>query len=153
MKKIFILLVAVSFFACQPATKPIFNLETAKSEIEAANKEITELLLKGDSVSLASAYGKDGAVMVSNSPSIIGKDNLTAFWGGFIRLGTGGITLTTKEVWGDNNYITEEGIFEIKSKDGTQLDKGKYLVLWKKEDGKWKLYRDMSSSDLPVVTK
>jgi len=29
---------------------------------------------------------------------------------------------------------------------------GKYLVLWKKENGKWKLHRDISNSDLPVVT-
>jgi ketosteroid isomerase-like protein len=38
-------------------------------------------------------------------------------------------------------------------KDGTIADKGKYIVVWKKEDGKWKLHRDLSNSDLPVATK
>jgi ketosteroid isomerase-like protein len=36
-------------------------------------------------------------------------------------------------------------------KDGKQIDKGKYIVLWKKEDGKWKLFRDCYNSDLPAV--
>jgi ketosteroid isomerase-like protein len=154
MKKIlFLAVVATSLFACQQATKPAFDLANAKKEIEAANHEISEALSKGDSVAVASAYSKDGALMVSNSPSIKGQDKLTAFWGGFIRLGIGGITLTTSEVWGDENFITEEGLFEIKSKDGAQLDKGKYIVIWKKEDGKWKLHRDLSNTDLPLATK
>jgi len=50
-------------------------------------------------------------------------------------------------------HITEEGVFEINLKDGKQIDKGKYVVVWKKEDGKWKLYRDMSNTDLPLSTK
>ena len=32
-------------------------------------------------------------------------------------------------------------------------DKGKYIVIWKKEDGKWKIHRDLSNTDLPAVTK
>lgn len=38
----------------------------------------------------------------------------------------------------------------ILDKDGKQLDKGKYIVLWKKEEGKWKLFRDCYNSDLPL---
>jgi ketosteroid isomerase-like protein len=54
---------------------------------------------------------------------------------------------------GDENFVTEEGLFEIKTKEDAPIDKGKYLVLWKKEDGKWKLHRDISNSDLPAATK
>jgi ketosteroid isomerase-like protein len=74
-------------------------------------------------------------------------------WGGFINAGIGAIELNTIEVWGDENFITEEGTFVLKAKDSTQLDKGKYLVLWKKENGKWRFHRDISNSDLPAVTK
>jgi len=30
------------------------------------------------------------------------------------------------------------------------LDKGKYIVIWKKVDGEWKYYRDIFNSDLPI---
>jgi ketosteroid isomerase-like protein len=154
MKKILICsLLASSLFACKPATKSTFDLANAKKEIEAVNNEISQFMTKGDSVGLASLYSTDGALMLNNVPSIKGKENLTKVWGGIIREGVSSIELTTSEVWGDENYITEEGLLVIKSKDGTQLDKGKYIVLWKKEDGKWKLHRDIANSDLPVVAK
>ena len=153
MKKLFFsAFIAASLFACKTETKSTFDLANAKKEIEAANVQLTELLAKGDSVGMAASYSSDGAFMGSNSPSLKGKDNLTSFWGGFIRTGSS-VSLTTVEVWGDENYITEEGLFEIKAKDGAVVDKGKYIVLWKKEDGKWKLHRDMSNSDLPAAIK
>ena len=154
MKKLlFSALIASSLFACKSETKPPFDLANAKKEIEAANVNLTDFITKGDSVGAASAYTKDGKFMPANMPAVEGTSNLTSFWGGFIN-GVGGvITLTTLEVWGDENLITEEGLFEIKSKEGAQLDKGKYLVLWKKEDGKWKLHRDIGTTDLPLVTK
>ena len=153
MKKIiFSAFIAASLFACKCETKPAFDLANAKKEIEAANVQLTELLAKGDSVGMAASYSSDGAFMGSNSPSLKGKENIASFWGGFIRTGFG-VSLTTLEVWGDENFITEEGLFEIKAKDGAVVDKGKYIVIWKKEDGKWKLHRDMSNSDLPAATK
>ena len=48
--------------------------------------------------------------------------------------------------------LAEEGIFTFADKGGTALDKGKYIVLWKKEDGKWKLFGDCYNFDLPVAT-
>jgi len=153
MKKLlFSALIASSLFACKSETKPAFDLANAKKEIEAANVNLTDLITKGDSVGAANAYTKDGKFMPANMPAAEGTSNLASFWGAFIRSVGGVITLTTTEVWGDENLITEEGLFEIKSKEGAQLDKGKYLVLWKKEDGKWKLHRDIGTTDLPLAT-
>jgi ketosteroid isomerase-like protein len=154
MKKLlFSALIATSLFACKSETKPAFDLTNAKKEIEAANVSLFDLITKGDSVGAANAYTKDGKFMPAYMPAVEGTKNLTSFWGGFIKNVGGVISLTTLEVWGDENYITEEGLFEIKSKEGAQIDKGKYLVLWKKEDGKWKLHRDIATTDIPLATK
>jgi ketosteroid isomerase-like protein len=144
-------IIAASLFACKSETKPAFDLVNAKKEIESANKKIADFIAKGDSVAMADAYSKDGKFMGNNMPSIAGKDKLLSFWGGFFKLGVGSLTLTTLEVWGDENFITEEGLFEVTLKDGKQADKGKYIVIWKKEDGSWKLHRDMSNTDLPAA--
>ena len=153
MKKLlFLATISASLFACQTNTKTTFDLSNAKKEIQAADRDIISFILKGDSVGAANAYSQEGKLMVGNMPSITGKDKIGSFWVGFSKI-AGDLTLTTLEVWGDENFITEEGVFEVKAKDGQQLDKGKYLVLWKKEDGKWKIHRDLSNSDLPVSTK
>ena len=154
MKKLlFAVLIVSILFACKNESNPTFDLVNAKKEIEAANHEISQFMSKGDSAGMASAYSTEGSVMLNNMPSIKGKENLKKVWGGFINAGMSNISLNTLEVWGDDRFITEEGVFTVKSKDGIQLDKGKYIVLWKKEDGKWKLHRDMSNSDLPLATK
>ena len=154
MKKLFfIAIVATSLFACQTTTKPAFDLANAKKEIEAANQEISELLAKGDSVGMVGAYSSDGAAMVANSPAIKDKNQLKSIWNSFVQSGNTNLKLNTMEVWGDENYISEEGTYELKTKEGNQVDNGKYIVIWKKENGKWKLHRDMSSSDLPLAPK
>ena len=154
MKKLlFSAFIAASLFACKSETKAPFDLANAKKEIEAANREVSEFMAKGDSAGLASCYGTEGILLLNNMPAVKGKENLTKIWGGFINAGIGAIELNTTEVWGDENFITEEGTFVLKAKDSTQLDKGKYLVLWKKENGKWRFHRDISYSDLPVATK
>jgi ketosteroid isomerase-like protein len=146
------LLVAVTVAACT-SSAPSFDLANAKKEIEAANRELSDFMASGDSVALADAYTTDGALMLSNMPSVKGRESLIKLWGGLINAGMSRLELTTLEVWGNENYITEEGLIVIKTKEGIQLDKGKYLVLWKKENGKWKLHRDISNSDLPLVTQ
>jgi len=154
MKKILLcFLVSSSLIACtNQVTKPAFDLANAKKEIEAADQAICSAIVKGDSVGAANAYSKDGKLMLNNMPSITESAKIASFWGGFSKL-AGNISLTTIEVWGDENYITEEGLFEVKSKDGKSIDKGKYIVVWKKEDGKWKIHRDLSNTDLPLATK
>jgi ketosteroid isomerase-like protein len=44
----------------------------------------------------------------------------------------------------------EVGTYAMKLKDGTVADRGKYVVVWLKEDGKWKLHRDIWNTSLPA---
>lgn len=156
MKKLFLTAIVItSLFACKQntETRSEFDLVNAKKEIEATNQNLKELLAKGDSIGFANSYTADAKFMESNQPSIVGKSKIQSFWTKLINGGATNISLTTLEVWGDENYITEEGLYDFKSKDGAALGNGKYIVLWKKEDGKWKLHRDMANSDMPSTTK
>jgi hypothetical protein len=49
--------------------------------------------------------------------------------------------------------IAEIGQYELRDKAGKVLDHGKYIVVWRKEGGKWKLPRDMFSTNVPAVKK
>ena len=163
MKKItksalLIFISAFLFLACKDSDKsepdqkvtPAFDLAAAKTSIEAANAEFAAMVSQGDSVGLANIYTTDGKLMGANMPVAAGRSNIqSAFSGMFNAMGKMGIKLTTIEVWGDENAVTEEGTFSMSDKDGKEIDKGKYLVVWKMEDGKWKLFRDCWNSDLP----
>ena len=49
--------------------------------------------------------------------------------------------------------IVEEGKWTMADEDGNGYDHGKYLILWKMEDGKWKKFRDCHNSDIYPVAK
>lgn len=151
-KALFVAMVATSLFACKSnvETKPAFDLENAKKEIAENNAKFEEYVSKTDSTGLASMYTTDAKWMNPNGPSVEGRAALVSKFGNDLLAGIGGAKLTTTDAWGDENYVTEEGKFEIFAKDGSLLDKGKYLVLWKNVDGKLLFFRDIFNSDLPI---
>ena len=132
--------------------KPSFDLAAAKKVIDSTNAVFGAMVSKGDSVGLASLYTSDAKFMGPNMPTAIGRNGVqSAFAGLFAAMGTPNLTLTANEVWGTEELLTEVGSYTMTDKTGKEIDKGKYIDLWKMEDGKWKLHRDIFNSDMPVM--
>lgn len=53
----------------------------------------------------------------------------------------------TTGIWGDNNMLIEQGTGYFAHADGKVLSSGRYLLIWKKEDGEWRIFRDTFFSD------
>ncbi len=137
--------------ATEKEVKPIFDLSVAQKEIEAANRNFMDIMSKNDSVGVANCYTADAKFMAPNGPALVGRKSIQTGFSGLINAGISQIVLTTTNVWGDETVLAEEGAFTLGTKGGKQVDKGKYIVVWKKEDGKWKLFRDCFNSDLPIM--
>lgn len=140
----------------EKTTKPIetvievpFNLAAVKAEIETANEELIALIVIGDSIGIAKKFTADAKFMMTGSPSISGTGSIQSTFSGMITSGISNLNLETTEIWGSENFITEEGEYAIFVEEA-KVDYGKYIVLWKKEEGKWRLHRDMISSNVPV---
>jgi len=153
MKKLLLMLVVFvyGFTQVQAQTKPVFNAEAAKKEIAAANLAFETAISKMDSIGISNLYATDAKWMNPNAPSVEGRAAIVGSVGTIMRAGIGSAKLNTTEVWGDENFVTEEGVYLLNAKDGSQIDKGKYLVLWKRVDGKLMFYRDIFNSDLPLA--
>ena len=124
-----------------------FNLSTAKAEIEAVNKRFKAFISASDSIGLANLYSQDAKFMMTGAPSISGTENIQATFSGIIKSGITNADLRTIEVWGTEELITEEGEYSLFAGE-TEVDQGKYLVIWKKEEGEWKFFRDIFNSNL-----
>jgi len=128
------------------------DMEAAKKAIDERNNLFMDLMSKSDSIGLANLYTKDAKFMGAHSESAIGRKSIQSVFAGYINAGMAKIELKTKELWGDENMLVSEDEWKIFTKDGTEIDHGKAIIIWKKEDGKWKLFRDIFNSDLPVPT-
>jgi len=68
-----------------------------------------------------------------------------------VKSGITKVDLRLKEVFGTEDLIAEESELTLYVKNDAVAEE-KCIVLWKKEDGKWKLFRDIFNSNLPIPT-
>ncbi len=73
-----------------------------------------------------------------------GRAAITEFWRSAIDAGMN-VTLETAEVEADGNLAYETGALGLISSDGTETI-ARYVVVWKRVDGKWLLHRDTWNS-------
>ena len=156
----FILVLVVSMLACNSKDKEenaeskssnTFDMQKARAFIDSINAKWVEQIRDGDSAALASHYSSDAELLTNGSNPIEGKDILSA-WGSMIRSGLRDWTFTTTDLQGNSDFLIETGNYEIKDSNKKLADKGKYLVVWKKQNGDWKLYRDVGVSS-PMTSK
>jgi ketosteroid isomerase-like protein len=126
-----------------------FDMQKAKAFIDSTNAKFSEQIKNGDSMWVASQYSSDAEILLEKSEPIKGKDILS-FWGGVSRSETKDWTFITTDLQGDENFLIETGTYEIKDASKKLADRGKYVVVWKKENGEWKLYRDIGNTSMPA---
>lgn len=164
MKKIiFFLLATTSIVACQtPNGTETANANTTKNELDSAKAQITEMnktygdgFVKGDSSLFLNHYTKDACVMPPQAPKLCGVEGVGGFFkAAYGMMGVRNITVMADEVTGGPTEVVEVGQYELfgDSAKTKSLDKGKYIVVWKEEDGKWKMHRDIfNTSNAPAV--
>jgi uncharacterized protein (TIGR02246 family) len=127
--------------------------DDVRAAIEAANKEFEAAIGRGDGASLASLYTTDGQLLPTHSEIVSGKQAIADFWQGGIDSGIKAASLSTVEVEGQGDTAYEVGKYELKGQEGQVLDSGKYVVIWKQENGKWKLHRDIWNTSMPAPEK
>jgi ketosteroid isomerase-like protein len=126
-----------------------FDLTAVRKSIDSVNAQFGAYVAKGDSSGIASLYHSDAKMLGQSMPIVAGRSAIQNAFGEMLRMGIAGATLTSNEVFGTADLVSEVGTYSLKDKSGKEIDKGKYIVLWKMEDGQWKLFRDCFNSDNP----
>ncbi|HMK04947.1 MAG TPA: hypothetical protein VK489_12175 [Ferruginibacter sp.] len=128
----------------------VFSLDSAKAAIAASNKTFGGTFANGDSTAFVGCYTSDACISVPNMPKMCGARAISGFFSGGYKWGIRNIKLTTNEVMGGKDAVVETGAYELFADKDVVLDKGKYIVMWKEENGKWKMHRDIWNSDAPA---
>jgi uncharacterized protein (TIGR02246 family) len=104
---------------------------------------------RGDAAGLAALYTDDGQVLPPNASFVTGMKAIQAFWQAVMDMGIKEAKIDVLEVEGYGVTATEVGTFTLLGEGEQELDRGKYIVIWKREGGRWKLHRDIFNSSLP----
>jgi len=152
MKKILIIVFSILLLgACKNEKQIAFDLSEVKTAISESNKAYGESFASGDSAMFISRYTTDGCIMPANTPKLCGPQALGLFFKGALTMGVKNIVLTTEAVMGGPEFVVEIGTYDLKGDANISLDNGKFMVVWKMEDGKWKMFRDIFTTNLPAT--
>ena len=121
-----------------------------KEGIARTNARLVAAFAEQDAATATACYTDDGKLMAPLAPSHSGHAAIRNFLEQGFAKGVAHLELETLtlEIFGDTAW--EEGLFVVGTEPGAVLDRGKYIVIWKKVGQDWLMARDIMSSDLPA---
>lgn len=143
------LILTLLLFASTYAWGQNKQLEEATKAIAASNAIYFEAFVKNDSSIFIDRYADDACIMAPFAPQQCGRKNAGRFFReAYDNYGMRNGKFITTAVYGNGDeYVTEEGLWQSFNAKGELFDDGKFLVLWKKTEKGWKMYRDSFSSN------
>ena len=120
-----------------------------RKAILAAEKVFVAAYNDHDAPGLAALYMRDGEIMPPNSGVVKGARKLQALFKSFWDAGDTVMKLDTVEAKGFGDTAYEVGKYTLSGDSGKVNDRGKYIVIWRKVGGQWKLYRDIFNTNMP----
>ncbi|RAW03211.1 YybH family protein [Pseudochryseolinea flava] len=145
MKNLFYLSILVVLFSCnqKPATP---TEEELKAIVHAQNEKLKALFTEGDAEKLSQFYTKNAKLSGDgNSDVVRGREAIRDFWKSMLQ-GAKLVEMNTEtlsiDASGDVIYETGKVTNKIQVQDSVMTFKAKYVNIWKKEDGEYKLEVD-----------
>jgi uncharacterized protein (TIGR02246 family) len=135
--------------------KPAADTRAAdEAAIRSINPQWFKAYNAGDVNGVVALYAEDAVVNAPGAPPARGHEEIRAFLTKDIAgSSAAGITLnsgSTTDVGVSGDLGWEWGTFTVTDKSGATLDRGKYVSVYGRKDGKWYIIRDIWNSDGPM---
>jgi ketosteroid isomerase-like protein len=146
-KSILIIFVLLS---CTALLNTAIAADDFKAEVAKAAKDFSDATASKNDAKLGLMYAEDAIAFPPNSEMVKGRKAIQAFWKGIMDAGMR-LTVETVDVESEGNLGSEVGKYTVLDASGKAVDQGKYVVVWKKGNDGWKLYRDIWNSNMPAA--
>lgn len=119
--------------------------------IQAAAARWAEAFNRGDVDAIVAMYTDDAQLLPDGSEAIAGHTEIREF---FHRLKDSNPVQTIRfsnfELFGTEPVITEHSEIEIRDQDGKVEVRGKQVLIRVKQNGQWKIHRDIWTNNAPA---
>ncbi|MEE8213146.1 MAG: DUF4440 domain-containing protein [Alphaproteobacteria bacterium] len=124
---------------------------SAKQEIDALNAQWVAAFKAKDFATIESLMAPDSLLLAPGNPPIQGAESVVETWKAWGGLPNVKITFGAERVEaaasGDLAYDYGAYTFAFDSDKGPFAEEGKYIVVWKKIDGAWKVAADIFNNN------
>lgn len=136
---------------CNQQQKPTFDVTAMKNIIGEKNNRFTKAHITGDTTFLNNIFTQDGKAFPPNSDAVTGRSAIAAGNSQWVNFDIKEFREETTAFYGNEDYLIDEGNYYLRYGKDNTIDKGKYLNVWKKEDGDWKIFTNMWNTSMPAT--
>ena len=124
-----------------------FSASAVKATLDSMNVDYHDRFRDSTTAFFAARYTSDACVMPPNMPRICGIDGITKFYWYDGNSQTTTLDIKGEEVSGTASEVSEVGTYRVIDDEGTVLDEGKFIAMYRNVDGAWKVHREIWNSD------
>ena len=125
----------------QGTNAPATALEDFKA-IGAVYGEWKNAVVRRDAHAIGELYTADATLVTQDRPEVTGRQAITQLYQSYLDFGLATIEVNPREMYTVGAMICELGTSDALTASGHVLSRSRYMTLWKKEDGKWRVHRD-----------
>jgi len=146
---------SLGFFSCsnteaEEQTSMSRDLTQVKAKIQAMEDAYAEAYMSKDATAIGNYYADDAVSMPNNAPVVSGKSAIIDRFRNELEKDTSSSSESYEvvELLSAGDYVIEVGKSTITNSNG-DIRYGKYLSIFKEENGEYYCIRDMWNSDAP----
>lgn len=119
--------------------------EADEQAIRNIGERWVELVRAKNASAIAQLYGEDGALMPPNMPIAKGRSAIEETWASMMRTPGFDLTFAPEQILvsASGDMALDRGTYRLGESSG------KYVVVWRKVGGEWKVSADIFNSDKP----
>src|ERR1041385_854324 len=143
---------ALFFSACSEKKGASVDIDKLKPEIQAMEDAYAAAEKNKDAAAVVVYYSDDAINYNRNEEPTKGKEAIKARVANRLAKDTTGNHNVYKvvDLFAEGDLATEIGSWSVVSPAGMEVDRGHYLSVFQKKDGKWVCIRDMNVTSMPA---
>lgn len=116
--------------------------------IRTVTENFASVFRRGDAAGVAEFYTGNAMLLPSGHDFVQGRQDIEAFWQKAIDMGVRNAKIDALEIEQHGDTAIDVGTYILSDADSQLMDHGKGVVIWKIEDGVWKIHRDIWTSSV-----
>jgi len=130
---------------------PPFDLAAARREISELNTRFTQAHLTGDIARIDSMFTTDATSYPPGGAAVTGAQAMHDFTVEYIAAGLTEFREESSDFYGNADFVVDAGTYVVTYGSDQVTERGKYLNVWKRVDGAWRIQSNIWNSDGPAA--
>lgn len=125
------------------AALPSFDLAVVKKVIEEKNARFTRAHVAGDQATIDAMFTEDAKCLPPNAEPVIGRAAIAKLTADYLAYGVSEFREETTDFYGNEDVLIDQGNYVMVYGPDKVREIGKYVNIWRKEAGVWKIYSNI----------